>query len=92
MIQAWRTKVLNGRCGCRRPLTTLQLNYVERAPIDGEVLLCVRCIVRLLCRATVALHGDIGERPASHDHPGHEARMREHEERIWTGQNTEQAA
>ena len=85
MIQNWKTCELPGRCpGCRGPLTVLRASESKRPASDGKVRLCLRCIARLLCRAAIAIHGDIGERPASSDHPGHEARMAAHEERVWS--------
>lgn len=84
MIQNWKTCELPGRCpGCRGPLTVLRASSKDRPP-DGLMRLCIRCIARLLCRAAIAIHGDIGESPESNKHPGHEARMRAHKERVWT--------
>jgi len=85
MLHLKTTVGLEAACpGCRGPLTTLLImSHKEQLPHVGQVRLCVTCVVRLLCRATIALHGDIGEAPDSSKHPGHEARLAAHERRIW---------
>lgn len=51
-------------------------------PSAGEIALCVRCVSMVLCMAMVAIHGDVGDRPQSHHFPGHDDRMRDHQERL----------
>ncbi len=84
-------KSLDGhRCpACGGPLTYEVFANAARAgrwladvPPAGDLALCVRCVALVLCKATVAIHGDVGERPGSHNFPGHEERMRAHEERM----------
>lgn len=84
-------RAIEGICcpHCGGPLTFEAFPQSNR---DGRVVLsipsadalhmCVRCVSLVLCMATVAIHGDVGERPQSHHFPGHDERMRDHEERM----------
>jgi len=66
---------------CGKARTTYRVSVYER--IDpGLVGFCVRCIARMLCRAAIALHGDIADSPASNGHHGHEQRMRDYQRRF----------
>lgn len=84
-------KTLSGyRCpACGRPLTYFLLGHVEAGaevvagiPEPGELAMCIRCVALVLCKAAVAIHGDLGDEPESHNFSGHEQRMRDHEDRI----------
>jgi hypothetical protein len=78
------------RCPCcGGPLTYEAFQHTTRdgrtivsVPSPKGLALCVKCVALALCVATVARHGDVGEKPHSHRFPGHEERMRAHEDRI----------
>lgn len=78
------------RCpSCGGPLTYEAMHpttgggtVVVPPPSAREIALCLRCVALVLCQATVAIHGDVGDAPQSHHFPGHDDRMRGHEDRM----------
>lgn len=73
---------------CGGPLTYEAIHYLPdgepspETPSAADLAICVRCVVLVLCKATVAIHGDVGDQPGSNNFPGHEERMRAHEQRV----------
>jgi hypothetical protein len=82
--------IQGARCPyCGGPLTyeVIDLVIVEnhkvgQVPPVGELSMCVRCVWLVLCRGTIAIHGDLGDRPQSFNFPGHDERIRAHQERL----------
>lgn len=69
---------------CGGPLTTPRLRESDRRrpPTPAKVRLCVMCVARALVRATLAVHGEPSPYPESNRCPGHDERMRAHQERV----------
>ena len=70
---------------CGGPLTTPRLGPEEerrRPASPATVRLCVLCVARVLVQATLAIHGEPSPHAESNRCPGHDERMRAHEERV----------
>ena len=77
---------LEGVCpACGGLLTTPRLHPTDEARYPASpatVRLCVLCVARVLVQATLAIHGEPSPHAESNRCPGHEDRMRAHEERV----------